>query len=121
MGDRSQIAIKDGDAKFYLYSHWGGTEIYTTLQNCIKKGERLDDTEYFARIVFREMGAGAKGETGFGIGTGAHSDIEHLIPVVDCETQTITFEIPECRQRPNPGNFTFEEFAMLPAETLENW
>ena len=123
MGDRSQIAIKDGDAKVYLYSHWGGSGIFETLQKCIKAGARLDDPEYFARIVFREMGAGKGGETGYGIGTAMHGDTEHLVPVVDCANQTITFEMPEWKhnKRPDPGEMSFADFAAMPATTFENW
>ncbi len=119
MGNRSQIAIKqDEKTNVYLYSHWGGADIYKDLQTVIKAGARLDDPEYLARIIFREMGAAQDGETGYGISTSMHEDVQHAIPIVDCETQTITFEH---KKRGTPASISFKEFASLPPATFESW
>ena len=120
MGDRSQVAIKaptkaDPEAKIYLYSHWGGDGVYTQLQDVLRKGRCLDDSEYFTRLLAREMGFGGEGETGFGIGNSAHGDIEHAIPVLDFEKQEIAFEDPEWEHNKNPKakalRLTFTQFA----------
>lgn len=117
MGDRAQIAVKmygDKDEKVYLYTHWGGSRINQTLAAALNKRMRWGDEEYLARIIFCEMVRGEEdGETGYGIGVSAHGDIEYPIPVLDCETQTITFEQPEWdhnQVHPLPGPFSFESF-----------
>lgn len=120
MGDRSQIAIKqptktDPDAKVYLYSHWGGSDVYLQLQAALKPRQRWDDSEYLTRIIAREMGMGEGGETGFGIGNAPHGDVEHAIPVLDMEKQQISFEDAEWDHNKNPAARTlvlsFDEFA----------
>lgn len=130
MGDRSQIAIKqptekDPEALVYLYGHWIGNEIYPVLQKVIKDGARLDDREYLTRIIAREMGMGEDGDTGFGIGNQVHGDIEHAVPVLDCDKQQITFEDAEWVHNKNPEArdlvLSFAEFADKPASFFEGW
>lgn len=114
MGDRSQIAIKEyGEkAKVFLYGHWMG-DPRPILQEALKKNQRWDDNEYLARIIFDVMTEGMHGEeTGFGIGTRKHGDIEHPIPVLDCEKQTITWIKGEYSDE-IPEKCTFEEFCGL--------
>ncbi|MDH4227112.1 MAG: hypothetical protein OEV59_05090 [Deltaproteobacteria bacterium] len=117
MGDRAQIAIKSqyekNGAKVYLYGHWIGVRIYDVLKTVIKRGAQLDDAEYLARIIFCEMIKGEEDtETGYGISTSAHGDIEHPIPVLDCGKQEITFEpAPDGEENPPEGFvITFKDF-----------
>ena len=94
MGDRSQVCIKDNDARVYLYSHWGGKDIYTAAVRGLKRApDRWDNPEYLARNIFCEMVKGQENETtGFGIGVTEHGDIEHPVPVFDVNTQIVTWE-----------------------------
>jgi hypothetical protein len=122
MGDRSQIAISHRGQKIYLYSHCGGTQIFVALRDCINAGRRLQDAEYFARILFAKMGAGQPGEAGYGIGCEAHADIEHVIPVVDCDRQRITFEVKDHKNVLLAwASYSFESFAALGDGEFENW
>jgi hypothetical protein len=93
MGARAQVLIKDEGV--YLYTHWGAEELGDDVIKAIKseagKG-RWDDPEYLARIIFDCMkGDDITGETGFGIGTKEHSDIECLV-TVDCAKRAIKID-----------------------------
>ena len=80
MGDRAQVKIMDGyDPKraVFLYTHWGGTELLMVIHTAIKKGWRWNDGCYFTRHIFNEMQGEDRDETGFGIDTAEHGDIEH--------------------------------------------
>lgn len=93
MGDRANVVIQQGDGKrIYLYSHWGGYELPESLAVGLDKGRgRWDDESYLARIIFREMGAGQEGETGFGIST-YPPDNEHPFLVVDTKAKAVRVE-----------------------------
>ncbi len=102
MGDRSQIAIKQRvttadpvgpAARVYLYGHYIGRDVFAALQEALSTRSRNDDVEYLTRIIFDRMKGESEGTTGFGIGTVVHGDIEHPVPVVDCDAQIITFEV----------------------------
>jgi len=91
MGTRAQVFIKDEGV--YLYQHWDGDnlmdKVVKAVNSPVGKG-RQDDPEYLARIIFCEMVRGDEaGETGYGIGTNMHGDIEYLV-TVDCKKRTIT-------------------------------
>jgi len=91
MGDRGNITIRqwNSEDRVYLYTHWGGSEIGSTLQNALKRQWRWSDPAYLARIIFDEMTGDDHGqEGGFGIATSA-PDNEHLVLDVDCQTQTV--------------------------------
>lgn len=95
MGDRANVVIQDEDGnRVWLYSHWGGFDMLTTLRNALTRGkERWDDPAYLARIVFCEMmGPKAVNDTGgFGI-SAVIGDNERPILVCDCKTQTVRLE-----------------------------
>lgn len=114
MGDRSQVCIKEGKSKVYLYGHWSGTAIYRAAAEGVKAyPERNSDSEYFARIVFCRM-VGAEelmDETGYGIGTRPHGDTEHAIPVFDCETETVAWEPGAASRSVSSNSYTFAEWA----------
>lgn len=85
MGARAQVFIKD--AGVYLYTHWGADNLENVVMQSLNsergKNRRTDD-EYLARIIFEDMieAEGGRGEeTGFGIGTSMHGDIEKLVTV----------------------------------------
>jgi hypothetical protein len=87
MGSRAQVHIKDTGV--YLYTHWGADHIENDVTRAIGRGQRWGDPEYLTRIIFDEMkGSNIKSETGYGIGTSQHGDIEKLIGV-SCKEQTI--------------------------------
>jgi hypothetical protein len=92
MGNRAQVAIKGHDkACVYLYTHWQGHTLANTVKRALTKQWRWDDPEYLARIVFCEMVKGAEAdETGFGIGTSKHGDLNNPLIVLDCNKQTVT-------------------------------
>ena len=91
MGTRAQVYMKDEGV--YLYQHLDGYSLMETVtkavQSDVGKG-RQDDPEYLARIIFCAMVKdNIDGETGYGIGTKKHGDIEYLV-TVDCKKKTIT-------------------------------
>ena len=91
MGARTQVLIKDTGV--YLYSHWGSHNIVETVKKALAKEWRWDDPEYLARIIFETMiGREFGSETGFGIGTSMHGDIDNLV-TIDCNKQTVSYSV----------------------------
>ena len=91
MSNRAQVYMKDEG--IYLYQHCDGNMLMDKVVKAVN-GEagrsHQDDPEYLARIIFSAMVKDdIDGETGFGIGTKVHGDIEYLV-TVDCEKKTIT-------------------------------
>lgn len=85
MGDRGNIEIRQPHTtdSVYLYTHWGGSDIASTLAAALDRGRgRWSDPAYLTRIIFDELTAGDRSETGFGISVGQPDDNEHHIPVV---------------------------------------
>ena len=118
MGDRSQVAIKSdtNGSKVYLYGHWIGSDIYGAVARAlVDVPGRHTDPEYLARAIFCRMvrADDLLSETGYGIGTRAHSDIEHYIPVLDCQKCRVEWETPEWghnQQEDEPEPCTFDQF-----------
>lgn len=112
MGDRAQVAIKTGSGKVYLYGHWIGSDIYKAVAKAFREVPgRLNDNEYLARAIFvRMIGDNFMEETGFGIGTAAHGDIEHAIPVLDPDNRRVTWEAGAYASE-TPEEMSFAEFA----------
>lgn len=83
MGTRSQVLIEDTGV--YLYQHYDGYDLFKTVKEAVysKAGQsRLNDEEYLTRIIFCHMVKDdVDGETGYGIGTDQHGDIEYLVKV----------------------------------------
>lgn len=93
MGCRAQVKMisKSEKCPIFLYTHWGGSAIFDVIKIAIRKQWRWNDFEYLTRIIFEEMIGEQRGsETGFGIGTSEHGDIEYLV-TVDTDKQTIEF------------------------------
>ena len=62
------------------------------VQSAMTDNSRLDDEEYLSRIIFSEMIKDhIDGETGYGISTGIHEDIEWLVSV-DVPKQKVTIK-----------------------------
>lgn len=116
MGDRAQIAIKmQNDHRIYLYGHWIGEDIYPALQKALNDApDRHEDSEYLARVIFDRMkGNNTESTTGFAIGTCQHIDIEHIVPVVDCDKQIIEFDKRAYSTQVVPKPITFKDYASL--------
>lgn len=113
MGDRAQVCIKDGEDRVYLYGHWSGTGIYKAAAKALRRVPgRWTDSEYLARAIFCEMVRDdIDGETGYGIGLHQHGDIEHAIPVFDCETRQVTWESHDGEPVAPGNNCAFVDFA----------
>lgn len=83
MGARAQVLMEDTGV--YLYTHWGADSIADDVRAAVNSPQgqgRLHDPEYLARIIFERMiGDDRNTETGFGIGTEIHGDIEVLVRV----------------------------------------
>ena len=92
MGDRSNIAIINGETLYCIfYGHWMGEDYKRILKGAIDRGERWDDPAYFAAIVARELFRDNLEEsTGIGISQ-TICDNEHPILVADCSTQLVYF------------------------------
>lgn len=89
---RAQVLIEDTGV--YLYTHWGSESLLETVKEAVRDGRRLNDPEYFTRILFEKMidAEDARGsETGFGIGTSEHSDLEYPAIKVDLERGIIEY------------------------------
>lgn len=114
MGDRAQIAVKHVGGVVWLYTHWGGSEIYATLARALRRGRsRWDDCEYLTRIVFSEMVRDDwESATGFGIGVSMHGDLEHHVPVVNGDAQTIDWFKAQYCSKSVPEPISFEAFIL---------
>jgi len=88
MGDRGQIKIEDTGV--YLYSHWGGNGLADLLKRILSLRQRWNDPEYLARMIFSEMvSKDLSGETGYGIGTTLHTDLDNKPILVNCKKQKV--------------------------------
>lgn len=92
MGDRANIALYYGPKypTIYLYSHWGGTGIASSLQASLKRNWRWDDDAYLARIIARDLFADIR-ETGYGLSP-YMPDNEHPVLTVNLAEQTVSTE-----------------------------
>jgi hypothetical protein len=74
MGDRGQVRFSfsfEDSTDLYLYTHWTGSELPTTVAYALNRGRsRWSDDVYLSRIIFNEMTLGEELETtGYGIST----------------------------------------------------
>lgn len=102
MGDRAQVLItEDGQTGVFLYTHWDGNQLPTTLAHALRRGEsRWDDAPYLARVIFTDMVRGQLDElTGFGI---SNTDTDGFTITVNVAVQTVTHL---------KKTWTFKEFA----------
>ncbi len=109
MGARAQVKIEMDPHPVYLYTHYGSGEILRSVQTGMIAGQgRWSDDEYLTRILFDNMRTKYDHpETGYGIGTGIHGDLDCHV-VVDCESSTVAFHQ---HQEDDPEvTWTFEDF-----------
>jgi hypothetical protein len=101
MGDRSNIILRSDGEQVVLYGHWMGTEYIPILQAAlIRAGQRKDDFQYLARVVFCEMiKDDVMGTDGFGISQNTY-DANYPDLCVDVDNQTVSFN------NVNPVNLT---------------
>lgn len=104
MGDRANIYVVDeapdrtGLARgFYLYSHWGGTELPERLRVALGSSSarlRWFDSPYLVRILVHALFENDRGgDTGSGIST-YRTDNEHQIIVLDTVGEVVAFAKP---------------------------
>ena len=85
MGDRAQVRVVDEykpEKSVFLYTHWNGHALAETVHAALKRGWRWSDGTYLTRCVFNEMQGEDREETGFGIDTTQHGDIEHPLIIL---------------------------------------
>lgn len=95
MGARAQVEVKQGNSpSVFLYTHWGSSDLPQVVAEALASPAgrgRANDNEYLARIIFdRMVGSDQGDETGYGIGTGAHGDLDYPPIVVDPDNLTVT-------------------------------
>lgn len=106
MGARAQVKIEDTGV--FLYTHWGSRDIVEDVRTVIRRGKRLSDPEYLARIVFDQMTLGRQGQdTGAGIGASQHGDIDILVTI---DTTKRTVRVDDIWEKTSTTQ-TFQEFA----------
>ena len=130
LGDRANVVVEQtyyevdangiGGPPIYLYTHWGGSALPDTLLQALKLQDRWDDEAYLARIIFKTMGAGGEGTTGFGI-SASPPDNEYPYLRVDCKNQTVTVDYNPVRQYQDHPNLEipFKEYIKLKSPTWE--
>jgi hypothetical protein len=94
MGDRGNIIVKYNEDIVYLYTHWGGSELYSILRRALGKKERWGDHAYLTRIIFCEMVKDdMEGTTGYGISsTEGDGGTDIVVDVVKQTVQGQPFE-----------------------------
>jgi len=91
MGDRGQIKIVDSGV--FLYTHWRGNKLFDIVKKVILRGKRLDDVEYLTRIIFCEMVKDEiLDETGYGIGTSMHGDLDNPLVEIDVKNAKVIYD-----------------------------
>jgi len=112
MGNRAQVRIVDTGV--YLYTHWDGKRIKEIVKSAMQRKERWDDPGYLARIIFSEMIKNdVEGNTGYGIGTEEHFDLDYGVIIINCQQQLINcleFEYSGTRRELVEHPMGFEEF-----------
>jgi hypothetical protein len=102
MEARCQVKITEyeNEPSVYLYSHWGADSIEDDVKDALKRRWRWSDYEYLTRIIYDVMVGDESGtETGYGISTSEHGDIEKLVEI-----------LPGQKVRIGKQEWTFEEY-----------
>lgn len=86
MGDRANFGFKSGNDTIFLYGHWAGEGMLSTLAHAIEAASgRWSDEAYATRICTTyivNQDRDSLSETGWGISVNGLSDNEHKVPVV---------------------------------------
>jgi len=126
MGDRANICIREGEEKVYLYSHWGGEELYKIAHQALQKKWRWNDPAYLARIIFDVMIGDDQGkETSYGIWPKPCDNDGYPIIVIDTGKQRVYFENPDDHNTYGDRegfnyelSWTFDQFVVLDDEII---
>jgi hypothetical protein len=92
MGDRANFGFRqEDDSIIFLYGHWAGEGMMSTLANAIAKARpRWGDESYATRICISQIiGDQWDQETGWGIST-TFGDNEHSVPIVNWQDQAVS-------------------------------
>jgi hypothetical protein len=104
MGNRSQIVIRETatqtDNFIILYSHWGGDDNITAVENVLRKTDRVGDSSYLAAQLFHEFTrlGDYDGGLGYGLWVGGYSSIDETdnpAVIVDADTGAIIYKRTE--------------------------
>ena len=119
MGDRSNVSIVgEWDGATVLYSHWGGTGLFESVQNALHSDlarGRWNDSSYLRRIIFQAiLNEDGLNSTGFGL-SGQLPDNEYRVLVLDTSSQRAAFvdESHYDEKLDEDQGWTFEEFIQL--------
>jgi hypothetical protein len=130
----SSIVVEDhAGQRVYLYGHNMGHLAIKHLNDAIDEGRRLDDSEYFARILFSKMIRDSiDDEDGYGIG-GSPTVGDHSQILVNPETDQIVLldftgkriltpavSFVEFRKRQKDADFQFQPLSADTFQLLEN-
>ena len=109
MGARAQVKVEMDPHPVFLYTHWGAGEILKSVQQGMIAGRgRWNDDSYLTRILFDNIRTEDDDpETGYGIDTTMHSDIDCHV-VVNCESGTV--ELHHGTDGYPDVSWTFEDF-----------
>jgi hypothetical protein len=105
MGTRGQICVRGNHGDVYLYRHFDAKNLLNDVYVGLSYGQRWDDSEYLARMIFEQMISGNTDKVyGFGISVTKHSDIDLLL-IVDCNTHNVIIE-----KKPLEIRIPFDEY-----------
>lgn len=100
MGNRSNIVIRETETQqdnfLILYSHWGGDDNITAVENVLRKTDRIGDTAYLSAQIFYEFTklGNYDGGLGYGIWVGGWESVDESdnpAVIVDADTGAITY------------------------------
>ena len=99
MGNRSNIVIRETESQIdnflILYSHWGGDDNLTAVENVLKRTNRIGDSAYLSAQIFHEFTklGNYDGNLGYGISVGDWGQVDEMdnpVVIVDADTGMIT-------------------------------
>ena len=95
MGSRAQLKVvsEEFDTPIFLYTHWGSFDLNETLAEGLERSRpRWGDAEYATRILFNTLTKGdEEGETGYGIGTSEHGDLDYPAVEVNLDDRKVRY------------------------------
>lgn len=99
MGNRSNIVIRETETQqdnfLILYSHWGGDDNITAVENVLRKTDRVGDIAYLSAQIFYEFTqlGNYDGGLGYGVFVGGWESVDESdnpAVIVDADTGKIT-------------------------------
>ena len=101
MGNRSNIVIRETESQvdnfLILYSHWGGDDNLTAVENVLKRTNRIGDSAYLSAQIFYEFTklGNYDGGLGYGLWVGGWESVDETdnpAVIVDADTGQITLK-----------------------------